>query len=352
MFSQENLETWRNVIKAKQTKPNNAFIAEREILEALVKQTTERLAKDLCHVYWDKWIPVNDDAPCDVAVMILTPRKLICLEFKNWKGTLESDFSGWQWADRPDNIRRMSPLTDSLSDKVKHISSYLKECGLELPRNFIEAKVILNNPELDVSPMIQKDKMVICHDKVDAYFQAIRGLNRKERTWQKVTQMVTNKDSSKILIENLYNSITVEEFKKIHRSLHRLRSWDKVGLYGGAIIRGRLKMVEIEDHDIDMEHLKPGQHINVKWNRRKYSALFWGGLLGKKLGKMTYGNFPYLLHPTKDRLFFYQVGFNDKPKEIPLVEIDWFENGEVKVRKRPHPIRRLKTWLNLDRDAS
>lgn len=365
MISQPHLEQWRKLCKVRPAKIDKNYQDERDTLQKLAAKIEANLKKDKVVLFWDRWVQIAPEQPnYDYTLLVVTPKKITILELRNWSGYLSYenkkysydkdrfvfddriDFSKnlkWRWLMNNGNERIIDNYTDVLKTKVKNLEVFLEQNGISVPKGFIEAKFLLSNDSLNIERELLMDKMIIVHDKIDDFVEKLRGMPKKERFWQGVGETLTRKEKNSVISDGFYNAIPSKDFKALIKLIRPLRTWDKIGLHGGKIIRGKLDKIELDaDFDIDLTQLKRGKRLNVRWNRNKLSGFFIAAIMRFSLGSIRYNNNVYKLNPLTDKVIFYQVG-NKKPQTIHLTEIEWLENGFNKIR--PKWYQRL--WLFL-----
>jgi Nuclease-related domain len=152
----ERLRRWSLVHRA----PSFAELAEVRA-GRLGEQNTQRwtrrhLTMTIGTVFGGKRVPRDASAASmgryEIDLLVITPRRVVALETKNWSGRLHLDGDRWVHERFGGEVRVYEDLIAYNRNKLFAVREYLRHCGVSLPPERFHQALIFDNPRLKLDP--------------------------------------------------------------------------------------------------------------------------------------------------------------------------------------------------------
>jgi Holliday junction resolvase-like predicted endonuclease len=326
MFSQEKLQEWIEFIGTDNIEEDPEVEAGRNAEQFLHGIITTNLKYKDSYCFVEKRVPSKkENRRFEIDLIVLTKKQLHVLEVKNWSGKLYPEGDSWIQEKR-DGRKIVHPnLTTYQAKKTQVLIEYLKKFNINIDSSYIRQKVLFINPNLHIDPTIISNPDVIPRDKLDKYLKSQKGTSLFENILHSLIEICLDSEKSKIILEGLFNSMPSKEVNKARSALSDLRTWDRIKLNGGKILKGDAHYLLIDNRKIDLINLSPEEKISFNWQRNRFVSLI-NVVLDKPFGEAKVLNQTYKLNPKFDKIRFHTVG-KEKPTNIPLKCVDWFVRG-------------------------
>jgi len=326
MFSTQKLEEWRRLTKTEPILEDGRTVAGQQaeiFLKSLVKNNLKYKG---AYCFAGKRVPSKQHKRrFELDLIVLTKKQLHFLEVKNWSGELFSYQDKWVQRKRDGRTTEHPHLTRYNSMKTEVMLDYLSEQGVKISNNFVAQKVIFMNPSLRIYPEILNDPNVIHRLMLDKYLTSQKGASVAERMVHSIIEACLDSEKGQVVMDGLFSSLTTEMVEQAANSLSELRTWDKIGFYGGRTLQGdALKLINGE-RTFDLSKLKAGELIHFQWSRNKIISL-GKTLLSKSLGKTMINSEIINLNSVDSMLLFHSAG-EQKPNEIEIRHLNWLSKG-------------------------
>ena len=251
------------------------------------------------------------------------------IEVKNWSGELIDRGRVWQQVTRSHkNIEHAGLIRGNL-EKRDLVVEYLRDNGIALDKDFVRRhicqKVIFMNPRLRLPRTISSHPDVITWNSLPGYLDRQEPRKSVERILCSVVDLCLKSEASEIVQEEMYGSMSGERFKAIEAAISRLRTWDRLRLFGTKVLTGDLLTLTIGSTAFARENLVMNKPFQLKWTRGRIAGLLKAISGWSDLGRASFGRMKLPLSPN-DTVKFHIVG-ERSPMVCKLIDVDGITLG-------------------------
>lgn len=335
---QERLVAWR---------PIRATPVWRELPEVSGGNLSERRVRALLKVHHSttfgsifggKRVPRDAQAAAmgryETDLIVLTPRRVVVIEVKNWSGRLRPDPDNprrWTQERRSGEIRTFDDPIAHNRSKLGALRSYLQNCGVDLPARRFHQALVLDNPSLQVEESISRHPAVITDAQLDVAIG--RGTGVSTAALARLIQRCYKQENAVLLADEMLDVMTPAQQQSARAAIARLRTWDCLTLRGGRVLRGDLLWIRLGDQQLQGSSLEPGSELALRWCRDSMgwvTVVLAGMAPGRASGNLLNAHFLTKLGSAgvdqNDCVFFHEVG-QAQPYSIALHCVDHIRIG-------------------------
>jgi Nuclease-related domain len=116
----------------------------------------------------------------ELDLLVITPRRVVNLEIKNWSGKLRVQRDQWVQQRRDGSEFAHDNLLSYNRDKLLAVRRYLQHSGVTLPVQRFHQAVVFDNPNLDLDPSLERHPAVL---RLDRLSSGVPGTTLKPNEW-------------------------------------------------------------------------------------------------------------------------------------------------------------------------
>jgi Nuclease-related domain len=270
----------------------------------------------------------------EIDLVVLTPRRVVALEVKNWSGRLRIDPQNpqrWIQDKRDGTSRSFDDPVAYNRDKLAALRSYLQHRGIDLPVQRFHQAVVLDNPWLLVDDSITRHPAVIVDKQLDVAVGKGTGISTVALAG--LIQRFAKEEDAKLLTHEMLDVMTPAQKEAARTAISQLRTWDCLQLRGGRVLRGDLLWLRIGDQRLAATEFEPGAELAMRWCRDDtgwITVMLAGMAPGRAFGSALKGRiatrFGSVGVHVDDCVYFHEVG-QAQPQAIALHAIDQVRVG-------------------------
>lgn len=274
---QERARQWRALHDAPRFEEDGRAREARRSEKAARRMVSAHHSSQFGHIFSNKRVPRDVTAAAmgryEADLIVITPRRIVNLEVKNWSGRLRVQGDRWVQLQRNGNEVVHDNLLAYNRDKLWAIHRYLFHCGVPLaPERFHQA-VVFANDALDLDPAIAQHPAVLRMDSLASVLG--NGTSAARQLAAKVLQWVAQADVASTLTEALLQVISPAQVKAAADAIGALRTWDRLTLHGGRVMQGDVIWLRLSGQHIAASALNPGGVAELKRRRDWPGFLTW-----------------------------------------------------------------------------
>jgi hypothetical protein len=274
---QERLAQWRALRDAPLYLEDGRALAARGAERQAKRRLSVHHATQYGHVFSNKRIPRDVSAAAmgrfEADLIVLTPRRVVVLEVKNWSGQLRVEGDRWVQVQRSGTEVIHPNLLAHNREKLRSLHRYLTHAGVSIPDERFHQAVIFANTRLEIDPAIAGHPAVLLIDDVGDVLGDGTSLGRHVAA--RLVQLLTDAETSAALAENLLKVIPPAEVAAATEAIKDLRSWDRLTLRGGRELQGDILWLRVIGQKAPAAALKPGGAATLEWRRGVFGGIQW-----------------------------------------------------------------------------
>ena len=287
------------------------------------------------HVFSSKRIPRDVNAAamgrCETDLIVITPRRVVVLEVKNWSGSLRVQGNQWVQTQRSGNQLVHQNLLLHNRDKLRVLRQYLLHKGVNLPAERFHQAVVFANPRLDIDPTLRGHPAVLEFDSLDSVLG--EGTSAARVMAARVVEKLAGVEAASGVNQTLLDIIPPSEGKAAAAAIAELRTWDRIALRGGRVLQGDVLWLRIHGTHCPAEAMDRGGIGSFYWRRDRLGGILWvvmNGYPGYMEGTI-FGDqhrIPRRILPVDldACAYFHEVGA-PKPSIVALTNVERVEVG-------------------------
>jgi Nuclease-related domain len=331
----ERLRRWSLVHRAP------SFAELREVRAGrLGEQKTQRwtrrhLTMTIGTVYGGKRVPRDASAAAmgryEIDLLVITPRRVVALETKNWSGRLRLDGDQWVHERFGGEVRVYEDLIAYNRNKLVAVREYLRHCGVSLPPGRFHQALIFDNPRLKLDPRLAAHPAVISGPEVGVVVGQPIGSMRA--TLGRIIERCASAQNAQAVSEHLLDMMAPSQRDAACAAVAKLRTWDLVTLRGGRVLQGDLLWLRQGQGTIGASQFERDRVMSLRWRRGcsdLWSVLMPSGVRGRTYGALIGRQSSWWQPSTPidvdDCLCFHEVG-EVKPSVIALTSVERIQIG-------------------------
>jgi hypothetical protein len=276
----DRLAQWRQLRDAPLHAEDKRAAAARRSERLTRRMVSVHHSTEFGHVFSNKRIPRDVTAAAmgryEADLIVITPRRLVNLEVKNWSGKLKVQGDRWVQVQRSGNEVAHNNLLAYNRDKLRALHRYLMHCGVNLPQERFHQAVVFANPWLDLDPALANHPAVLRLDDLHTVLGG--GTSAARHMAAKLVELLSKAETAAALSENLFKVIPPAQVKSVAGAIERLRTWDRLTLRGGRILQGDILWMRITGVQIPAAVLTPGGEATLSWRRGLVGGFAWVAL--------------------------------------------------------------------------
>jgi len=327
---QERLERWSHVRRTPLFLEKAEVTAGRRGEMATRRWLGLHLKTNFGTIFGGKRVPRDVGAASmgryEIDLIVVTPRRVVALETKNWSGRLRLEGSRWVHERRDGTVNEFDDLITHNRNKLRCLRDYLTHRGVPLPPARFHHAVIFDNPNLDIDHRLAEHPAVIVGRDVGLLLG--RPVGTMTHTLNRIIQRCVGADGAKLWAEHLLDVITPGQQRAACAALAELRTWDTLTLSGGRVLQGDLHSLRIGDRTLHAADLSRGSELALHWRRDVWGLcliLASRGAPGRAVGTVCArrGTVPLDI---SDCAHFHEVG-QTRPSVIALSAVNHIRIG-------------------------
>jgi hypothetical protein len=331
----ERLGQWRELRDAPKFREDPRIATARTEERILGKVVSVHRSTQHGHVFSNKRIPRDVTAAamgrCEADLIVMTPRRVVLIEVKNWSGRLE--VRGDQWV----QVRRngVEVAHDNLlmanRDKLLALKRYLEHNGIDIPTGRFHQAIVFAHPGLALDPVLRGHPAILDYAVVGDVLGDGTGLG--QRAAAKLIDWAASEEMATALHDKLLDVIPPMRLKAAAEAVSSLRTWDLLTLRGGRVLQGDLLWLRAGERTFDQRTFEPGGDVRLRWRRDDLGLVSWvlfgawpgemDGVLFKRMGSLPDKRIPLRI---EDCVGFHEVGL-PVPSTIHLSDIERIRLG-------------------------
>lgn len=287
------------------------------------------------HVFSNKRIPRDVTAAAmgryETDLIVITPRRVVVLEVKNWSGSLRIQGDQWMQTQRSGNQVAHQNLLAYNRDKLRVLRQYLFHQGVDLPPERFHQAVVFANPRLDIDPALKGHPAVLEFDSLNSVLGG--GTSSARLMAAKLLERLVSVETAMALHQSLLDVIPPAQVKAAAEAIAELRTWDRITLRGGRVLQGDLVWLRMHSTHVPARVLNPGGEGTFYWRRDVFGGFFWvvmnesAGYMQGTIFKDQHRAPRKSLAVDEDAcLCFHEAGV-PKPSIIALSHVQRLQNG-------------------------
>ena len=295
----------------------------------------QQLRTNMGTVFGGKRVPRDMTAASmgryEIDLVVVTPRRVVALETKNWSGRLRLDDGRWVHERRDGTVKVFGDLIAHNRNKLRALRDYLAQSGISLPLARFHQALIFDNPNLNLDARIAAHPAVIEGRDVGLLFG--RPTGSMAYTLARIIERCAGSDGAQVWAEHVLDIITPGQKQAVCAALSRLRTWDTLTLRGGRVLQGDLYWLRVGDETFDAASLAPATTVDLCWRRDIWGLvpiLLADGAFGRMgdalLADSAGGRRGERVLDVDDCLYFHEVG-QPQPSVITLSAVDRIQVG-------------------------
>lgn len=331
----ERLARWRALRNASLYLEDGRARAARRAEVVTGRLVSVHHAVQYGHVFSNKRIPRDVKAAAmgryETDLLVITPRRVVVLEVKNWSGSLRVQGDQWVQTQRSGDQLVHQNLLLHNRDKLRVLRQYLLHRGVNLPVERFHQAVVFANPRLDIDPALRVHPAVLEFDSLDAVLGD--GTSAARLMAAKLVEKLVSAEAAKALHLDLLNVIPPAQVKAAAQAIAELRTWDRITLRGGRTLQGDLLWLRMIGTHCPAEVMNRGGAAELYWRRDLIGGFLWvvmdgwpGYMQGTIFGDQH--RIPRRALPVDQDacLYFHEAG-EPKPSIIALTSVERVELG-------------------------
>jgi hypothetical protein len=331
----QRLERWAEVHRTPSFAERPEVAAGRRGEQNTQRWVGQHLRTHFGAVFGGKRVPRDVKAASlgryEIDLIVVTPRRVVALETKNWSGRLRLDGDRWVHERRDGTVNVFDDLVAHNRNKLRALRDYLARSGVVLPLARFHHAVIFENPNLDLDGRLAAHPAVIVGRDVGVVLG--RSTNSMAYVLSKILERCVGDDDAKLWAEHVLDMIAPSQQQATCAALATLRTWDFITLRGGRVLQGDLLWVRIADETFDASMLARDSEMNLRWRRSLTGLCFvllTEGPVGRTIlsgaDEAGVGWRASVDLDVSDCLYFHEVG-RSRPSVIFLNGIDRIQVG-------------------------
>jgi len=332
---QHRLERWSCVRRVPVYAEKEEVRAGRRGEQITRRWIGQHLKTGLGTVFGGKRVPREPGAASlgryEIDLIVVTPRRIVALETKNWSGRLRVEGERWVHERRDGTVKVFGDLIAHNRNKLRALHDYFAHCGIALPEARFHQALIFDNPNLDLDARLAAHPAVIEGREVGLLFG--KPVGSMTYTLGRIIERCVGDDGARLWAEHVLDIITPTQKQAACDALSRLRTWDMLTLRGGRVVQGDLLWLRVGDKVIKADMLARESRTDLRW-RRDLSGLLAILLADGAVGRTGGSHFACMggerhgaqVLGVDDCLFFHEVG-QPKPSVIALTAVDCIHTG-------------------------
>lgn len=287
------------------------------------------------HLFSNKRIPRDVKAAAmgryETDLIVITPRRIVVLEVKNWSGTLRLQGDQWIQTQRSGNQIVHNNLLTHNRDKLRVLHQYLKHKGVHLPAERFHQAVVFANPRLDIDPVLREHPAILEFDSLDSALGD--GTSAARLLAAKLVDKLVANEAAAAVQRDLLDVIPPAQIKAAAQAIEELRTWDLVTLRGGRVLQGDVLWLRIIGCQASTWTLNPGGEGHFVWRRDLIGGLQWvvwnesPGYVQGTLFKNQHLAPRRMVPLNSDACICFHEAGNPKPSIIALTHVERVRNG-------------------------
>lgn len=331
----ERLTRWRALRNASLLLEDGRNRAARQAETVTGRVVSVHHAVQHGHVFSNKRIPRDVKAAAmgryETDLIVITPRRVVVLEVKNWSGSLRVQGDQWVQTQRSGNQLVHHNLLLHNRDKLRVLRQYLLHCGVNLPVERFHQAVVFANPRLDIDPALKTHPAVLEFDSLDSVLGG--GTSAARLMAARLIERLVSAESAAALHQDLLDVIPPSQVKAAAQAIAELRTWDRITLHGGRMLQGDLLWMRMIGTHCPAEVMNRGGAVELNWRRDLLGGFLWvvmdgwpGYMQGTIFGDQH--RIPRRALPVDQDacVYFHEAGM-PKPSIIALTSVERMELG-------------------------
>lgn len=229
------------------------------------------------HVFSNKRIPRDVKAAAmgryETDLIVITPRRVVVLEVKNWSGSLRVQGDQWVQTQRSGNQLVHQNLLLHNRDKLRVLRQYLLHKGVNLPAERFHQAVVFANPRLDIDPALKGHPAVLEFDSLDSVLGG--GTSAARVMAARLVEKLASAEAATALNQNLLDIIPPSLGKAAATAIAELRTWDRITLRGGRVLQGDVLWLRMHGTHCPAEVMNRGGAVSFYWRRDLVGGFLW-----------------------------------------------------------------------------
>jgi hypothetical protein len=331
----ERARLWRLLRDSPWFEEDGKILAARRSERAAKRLVSLHHSTNFGHIFSNKRVPRDPTASAtgryELDLLVITPRRVVNLEIKNWSGKLRVQHDQWVQQRRDGSELAHDNLLSYNRDKLLAVRRYLQHCGVTLPVQRFHQAVVFDNPNLDLDPALERHPAVLRLDRLSSVLGS--GTSGARHLLAKVLERIVNADEAVQLNDSLLKAITPAQLKAAAEAVQRLRTWDRLTLRGGRVLQGDVVWLRLCGTQIPASALTPGGEARLTRRRDLLGLCSWvimGGCAGTLKGNLISDQHllprKALALDPQDCIYFHEVGL-DAPSVIGLGHVERVQMG-------------------------
>lgn len=325
-----NFTQLKHVFSATRHEPLPHEVAGHVAEEEIQKILSGTLTSD-SYLFNGRRVPVGhgQNGRYEIDLLLLTPRHLYVLEIKNYSGQLmQNSRGGWTQIKRDQSYIDHDNIVEKNQKKLNSLRAYLKKFGIDdLPDGFVQQRVLFYNPKLIVCEKIKTDPSVVTADKLYEFLTAkdLRDGIANTLFAALIRVVVAEEERQDALNAMLGHKVSLDNLAEIANAVKVLRTFDRVGLYGGRILTGDVKHLIYDGEIHNLRSIGTGVGFTCRWTRGRVLG-FISAYRKVPLGFIQTQSGEKPLNPLQDKILIRSAG-GEEDSEFDLSEVEWFVKG-------------------------
>jgi hypothetical protein len=331
----DRLTQWRELHDAPMYREDPRIAIARTEERILGKLVSVHRSTQNGHVFSNKRIPRDVTAAamgrCEADLVVLTPRRVVVIEVKNWSGRLEVRGDRWVQIRRNGEELVHDNVLLANRDKLLALKRYLEHDGIDIPIGRYHQAVVFAHGGLVLDPVLRGHPAILDYAVVGDVLGKGTGLS--QRAAANLIDWAASEETAVALHDKLLDVIPPQRLKAAAEAVGGLRTWDLLTLRGGRVLQGDLLWLRAGERTVDQRTFEPGADVQLRWRRDDLGLISWV-LLGAWPGEMNgplfknMGTLPDKRLPLRfeDCVGFHEVGLA-VPSTIAMRDIERIRLG-------------------------
>ena len=315
----QRLDTWRQIVSARQEPELDEVVAGRDAEQALRSMVTNHLTWKTASIFHSKRVPRDGRSPgrgrYEIDLIVVSPKQISAIEIKNWSGRLRIDGERWiQERRNGGEVSHENPLSKN-NEKLDCLCALLESQNIRVPTARV-CRVIFWNKNLYVPLEVAKRDEIVMNHELERFLGNQKATGFAERFLISVLELCLDQEASMIAADGFFKAVPSRDYAAAVQAITSLETFDKLELLGGRVLSGDLLELRVGQNRQPLKSISSGSEVKVLCKRNKI-VLFFSALLGSSpLISLSQPFSTFAVSPT-DKVLFHQAG-EPKPEEIEI----------------------------------